>query len=260
VPYAVLALGRIGRGECSLITEAEHALVFSSGEPESLEARWFETFAAHLADCLRAAGAAPPPDAARADDPTWRHSLEGWRAQIQAWADAPHAAAAPFFDFRLAYGDEDLAEDLRALALELGAGAPALARALALQPAAVRPAPADDSRVDVAVAGLVPIEALGRALAVATRARALSTGERLAEASRLSGLTRPTADDLTEIHERLFALLLAGQQRDLAAGRAASFAVDVAGLDPAERAALGAASERTANLRDVVRMALALVA
>ena len=262
VPYAVLALGRSGRGECSLAPDIEHALVFSSGEPDSLEARWFEVFAAHLADCLRLAGAPPAAGAARADDPAWRRSLEGWRAEIQAWAAEPHAAAAPaaaFFDFRLAYGDEDLVEDLRALALELGAGAPALVRALAPQPAAIPPAPAADSRVNVA-AGLAPIEALGRTLAVATRLRALATGERLAEACRLSGLSRATADDLTEIHERLFGLLLTEQQRDLAAGRPASFAVDIARLDPADRAALGVATERTANLRDVVRMALALVA
>jgi DNA polymerase-3 subunit epsilon/CBS domain-containing protein len=130
VPYAVLALGRVGRGECSLVPEAEHALVFDSGAPDSLEARWFAAFATHLADCLRAAGAAPRAGAGRADDPAWRHSLEGWRSEIEGWAAQPQrvALAAPFFDFRLAYGDEDLAEDLRVLALDVGAAAPALVR------------------------------------------------------------------------------------------------------------------------------------
>jgi DNA polymerase-3 subunit epsilon/CBS domain-containing protein len=260
VPYALLALDGVGRGEALIGLEIPHALVFASGEPGGFEARWFTAFSAHLVDVLRAAGVTDGAKAAAADA-IWRRSLNGWRAEIERWAADPQpsvASAAPFLDFRLAYGDDDLAEDLRTLVLERAASAPAFIRALAPRVVAAS-LPDNGDRVDLAVAGLYPIDATARALAIATRVRALPTAERLAEVCPRSGLSRATADELTEQHERLLGVLLAQQQRDLAAGLPISACVDLGALDADARGEVEAALRHISRLGDIVRLALALV-
>jgi CBS domain-containing protein len=257
VPYAVLALGRVGRGECLVDTELEHAIVFASGDAGGFEAQWFTTFGDHLCEVLRAADAAVQPGRANAADPTWRRSLEDWRLEVARWALEPDSSttnAARFFDFRLAYGDADLADDLRRLALETAAASPRLARALAPQ----RSLPMAEKAVDLAAAGLVPIEAAARALAVAAQLSVVSTAERLSEACSHTGLSRQTADELTELHETLLGVLLAQQSRD-GGSNGGSRQIELDELETTLRAEVQAALARAAHVDGVVRMALALV-
>jgi len=260
VPYALLAVGRDGRGEGLLASQHEHALVYESGAADGYEDRWFAAFAAHLADVLRAAGQLPSPDAAAATQATWRHSLESWRTTIAGWTanlDGNVDIAARLFDFAFVFGDESLASDLRDLAVELAAGAPALLRALT--PPRVAPAPHEAARFDLAAAGLRPIEAAARALALAARIPARATAERLVEAATRTGMSSATADDLIETHERLLRLALSQQLADLSAGAPASFNIDPASLNDAGRADLDAALAHVARVGDIVRYALALL-
>jgi len=276
VSYALLALGRVGRGESLLGAELEHALVFASGTPDGPEAAWFAALAAHVADVLRDAGVSVADGGVASAEPAWCRSLEGWGAAVTGWARRPETlpdGAVRFLDFRLAYGDQDLADDLRRLILDAAGGPTGLARALTparradgVAPASVpgggaerRPAANGGTMDDPVLSGLARVEDAARALAVAARIPALSTAERLAEACSRTGLPRRTADELTEVHERLLAALLAQQGRDLAAGRPPSNRVDRTELDDAAGAALDAAIAHTERVGDVVRMALALV-
>ena len=133
VPYALLALDRLGRGECLLAPEHAHAIVFASGDTDGAEAAWFAAFAGQLADVLDEAGALGEASAPHAVEPAWRRSLEDWRSQLSAWAcasPADPAAAAALLDFTFVYGDGELADELRDTAVAIaGAGAP-LVRAL----------------------------------------------------------------------------------------------------------------------------------
>lgn len=259
VAYALLAVDRIGRAEALLDSEPEHALVFASGEPAGPEAAWFGDYAAHLADVLTAAGCRWPAGAVVATDARWSRSLDGWLAEVGRWSAGPEPApAARFLDFRLAYGDQDLSEDLRSLALEAAGPPSGLARALAPSHRVASTAPAE-AAVDLAVAGLAPIEAAARALAVAGAIPALSTAERLAEACSRTGLSRHTADEFTELHEKLHAILLRQQARDHEAGRPTVTAVTVGELPAPQRAEVEEALARAARVGDVVRVALALV-
>jgi CBS domain-containing protein len=258
VPYALLALGRSGRGECLLVPETDHAIVFESGEPDGVEDRWFAAFAAHMDAVLGEAGMMPR-GGASATCPPWRRSLEAWRAEVARWAAAPETAGAAlvhFFDFAFVYGDADLAADLRELSLDLGARSRALVRAL--MPGA--PAPrAAGQRVDLEAAGLAAIEAAGRSLAVATRAGARATAERLAEAVTRTGMAQATADALIETHQMLVRAVIEQQHADVADGLAPSFAVDLSRLADAARARLSTALEHTSGVRALVRTALATV-
>jgi DNA polymerase-3 subunit epsilon/CBS domain-containing protein len=258
VPYALLALDRLGRGECLLAPEHAHAIVFASGETGG-ERRWFAALAARLRDVLREAGALGDPNAPCAADPDWCRSLAQWRAQLSAWASQPPAdvtGVAALLDFTFAYGDGDLADDFRDLAVAVaGAGAP-LARAL-IPPAAAPPARWGE-RVDLGAA-LAAFEAAGRALAVASHSATRATARRLAEAAALTGMSRATVADLTAAHARLLGLALAQQELDLAAGTPPTLYIEPGRLDDAGRAELAALLARAAGLRDVVRSALALV-
>jgi signal-transduction protein with cAMP-binding, CBS, and nucleotidyltransferase domain len=179
-------------------------------------------------------------------------------ARWAAGSEPLSKAAARFLDFRLAYGDRDLADDLRRVVFDAAGGPRGLAHAL-VPGRRVDGGGTSTAGVDPVLAGMARIEDAARALAVAARIAALSTAERLAEACSRTGLPRRTADELTELHERLLAALLAQQGRDLAAGRPPSYRVDHAELDGAARAELDAAVGHTAGVGDVVRMALALV-
>ena len=258
VPYALLALGRLGRGECLLAAEHAHAIVFASGASDGAEARWFAAFAAVLGDVLREAGAVGDPGAPCAADPTWCRSLADWRAQLSAWAGEPPAdvaGVAALLDFTFAFGDGDLADDFRDLAVAIAGGGAPLVRALTPD---ATPPPRGGERIDIGSA-LAAFEAAGRVLAVASHSATRATARRLVEAAALTGMSRATVADLTSAHERLLALALAQQEADLVAGLPPSLRLDPARLDDAGRDELAALLDRAAGLRDVIRAALALV-
>jgi CBS domain-containing protein len=261
VPYALLALGRNGRGESLLVPRLEHALAFESGTADSFEARWFAAFAEHLDDVLRAAGLATNDGAAAAVQPAWRRSLVDWRGALGEWAGAPESAAGiadRLFDFTFVYGDEGLAGELRDAAQETAAGAPRLIRALApRRHTAASPSPG--VRFDLGATVLEPIESAARALALAGRIPARATVERLSQATTRTGLPAATADDLIETHESALRVVLAQQLADLAAGRTPTYHVDAARLTADDAAGLTDALERLAGVGDIVRYALALV-
>jgi len=260
VPYALLALGRNGRGESLLVPRLEHALAFESGAADGFEARWFAAYAAHLDDVLRAAGLATA-DGAAAVLALWRRSLADWRTELGCWAAQPEEradAAAALCDFTYVYGDDALAGELRDAAAEVGAGAPGLIRRLAPRR---RPVPllTAGTPFDLGAAALEPIEAAARALAVAGRITARGTAERLSLATTRTGLSKATADDLIETHEKALRVVLGQQLADLAAGRTPSYEVDPARLAPAVVPGLVEAVARLAGVGDIVRYALALV-
>lgn len=249
VPYALLALDRLGRGECLLAPEHAHALVYASGAPDGDEARWFAAFGARLAEVLRDAGALGAGDAPRADRPGWCRSLAAWHATLQAWCGAPPPEAAAFLDFAFAHGDGELADELRDRAVSIAGGGAPLIRSLL-------PSPAADGDLGGALAAY---EAAARAVAVASHSATRSTPQRLAEAGSLIGLSRATIDDLSGAHRLLLDLALAQQEADVDAGRAPSLHVDAAALAAHTRADLERVVRQTHGLRDVVRAALALV-
>lgn len=260
VPYALLALGRTGRGESLLVPTLEHAVVFESEAPDGYAGRWFAAFAEHLAEVLRAAGLATS-DAAAATDPAWRRSAADWRTAISGWMATPEqwrAAVEHLVDATPVWGELALGAELQQVASEAAAAAPATLRVLA--PPRRPPATAlGADPVDLGTALLEPIEAAARTLALAGRIPARATAERLSAARARTGLSAATADDLAETHAIGLRLVLAQQLADLAAGRTPSYRVDPQRLAADDAARLHAALARLAGVGDIVRFALALV-
>jgi DNA polymerase-3 subunit epsilon/CBS domain-containing protein len=234
--FALLILGSAGRGESLLALDQDHALIFASGDPGSLEDRWFQSFGERLAETLDKIGVPLCPGGVMASNAAFRGSLATWRQRIGRWI----GQAAPedmlsvdiFFDFRPVLGDGRLAAELWHDAWRAARAAPAFLRQLA--EAGRPPEPpiglfgalkTTDGRIDLKGFGLRPVVQSARLLALRHGVAVRSTAERL-DGVRALGIGGE--QDFTsglDAHERFLSLVLRAQLADRAAGRRATNAV-----------------------------------
>jgi CBS domain-containing protein len=111
-----LALGSEGRGEQTIATDQDNAIVFESAD-STAQARLLD-FARAINATLDACGFPLCKGGIMAGNPQNCLSLEQWRARFATWLRAPTPQAlldaSIFFDFRALAGDSGLATDLRA--------------------------------------------------------------------------------------------------------------------------------------------------
>lgn len=113
---AYLALGSEGRGEQTLRTDQDSAIVFTDDfAPDKLCG--VELFAARLVDALEEIGVPRCPGNIMASNPEWRHSLTEWKQLINQWITVPtpeHMLNFGIFqDVRPLHGDLSLGTELR---------------------------------------------------------------------------------------------------------------------------------------------------
>lgn len=113
---AYLALGSEGRGEQTLRTDQDSAIVyFDDLSPEKL--REVERFATRLVDALEEIGVPRCPGKIMASNPQWRHSLTEWKRLLDQWITEPtpeHMLNFGMFqDLRPLHGNETLGARLR---------------------------------------------------------------------------------------------------------------------------------------------------
>ncbi|CAG0973306.1 hypothetical protein GEOBC_01397 [Geobacteraceae bacterium] len=111
-----LALGSEGRGEQTLCTDQDSAIVYIDDlPPEKL--RDVERFATRLVDALEEIGVPRCPGNMMASTPQWRHSLTEWKEIIDQWVTVPTPEHMLYFgmflDIRSLHGDETLGTQLR---------------------------------------------------------------------------------------------------------------------------------------------------
>lgn len=111
-----LALGSEGRGEQTLRTDQDSAIVYSDDlPPEKLGE--VERFATRLVDALEEIGVPRCPGNIMASTPQWRHSLSQWKELLDQWISVPtpeHMLSFCMFqDLRSLHGDEALCVQLR---------------------------------------------------------------------------------------------------------------------------------------------------
>jgi PAS domain S-box-containing protein len=119
VAFAFLALGSEGRGEQTLVTDQDNALVFADGTEGGVDAHkaWFLELGTRVCDGLNAVGYAWCRGELMAKNPQWTQPLSVWKRTFSNWV----ATVGPqelmdinkFFDFRCVYGELDLANELR---------------------------------------------------------------------------------------------------------------------------------------------------
>ncbi|MBM4370044.1 MAG: cache domain-containing protein [Deltaproteobacteria bacterium] len=119
VPFAFLALGSEGRGEQTLVTDQDNAIVYADGGAADAAAHkaWFLELGTRVCDGLNAAGYAWCRGGLMAKNPQWTQPLSVWKRTFVDWV----ATVGPqelieinkFFDFRGVQGDPDLVAELR---------------------------------------------------------------------------------------------------------------------------------------------------
>ncbi len=263
--WAFLVLGSAGRGESLLATDQDNALVHSGSESQDA---WYAELGARAADIMNTGGLVYCAGGVMAKNKGCRHSLEGWRAEIDRWVAEREPidllSADIFYDFRDVQGDAALAAELRAYAMA-AARSPAflmrLAQMLEVQSPALSPIfgffRGRGGRVDLKRGGLRSLVAAARVLALKIGAPALSTDQRLVAATE-AGLLQ--ADDLAlfrDAHGRLQRLILEQQLLDIEAGRAPGTTIEIRRLPRIERERLKAALTAIGRIDLVVRDALA---
>jgi CBS domain-containing protein len=119
-PWCWLALGSEGRGEQTLATDQDNALIFSDAEGTSVETtrRKLLSFAREVNDALAQLGFPLCTGGIMASNPAWCLTADEWRHQFTSWLTEPTPAALLnaniFFDFRPLAGEVRLADELRA--------------------------------------------------------------------------------------------------------------------------------------------------
>jgi len=112
---AYLVLGSEGRGEQTLRTDQDSAIVYADDlSPAQLAD--IERFSARLVDALAAIGVPRCPGDTMVSNPQWRRSLSEWKALLEQWVTVPKSEHlvnfGMFQDFRTVWGDPRMAAEL----------------------------------------------------------------------------------------------------------------------------------------------------
>jgi CBS domain-containing protein len=112
-----LALGSEGRGEQTLRTDQDSAIVFADDFPPEKFPE-LERFCSRLVNSLAEIGVPPCPGNTMASNPQWRHSLSEWKQILDQWISVPtpeHMVNFGMFqDLRALHGDTSLEKQLHA--------------------------------------------------------------------------------------------------------------------------------------------------
>ncbi|MBB5690494.1 CBS domain-containing protein [Roseomonas alkaliterrae] len=255
VPFTLLVMGSVGRGESLLRPDQDNGLILAD-YPDDRHAEvdaWFRAFAEAFNAGLDAAGFPLCPGGIMARNPLWRKTLPQWRHQFEYWAGRRAGAALLFsdiaFDFRAAAGDPAPAEALRAHLGRVLAASPALLAAMAAQNASLTVGltlwggftddePGPGTRTDLKLHGLMPLVAATRLLALRDGIAPTGTAARIAALAARGSVHAREAADLAEAFALLLDVLLRQQLADHAAGRAPGNLVDTAAMEKPRRSAL----------------------
>jgi len=135
--FAFMVLGSEGRKEQTLKTDQDNAIIFEDLPAKTGKAamKYFLSFAEKVCGWLDEAGYSYCKGGVMAKNPQWCQPLQTWKRYFSEWIHtaAPEALlqASIFFDFRGAYGDGGLIEELRSHLFDSLVGWPGFFRHLA---------------------------------------------------------------------------------------------------------------------------------
>jgi CBS domain-containing protein len=212
-PYALMALGSLARGEQTLVTDQDHALVLADGaggEP------WFAEFGQRVTDLLAAVGYPRCPGGVMIANPDWRDEASAWRRRWGALFAEPspeHVLASNIvLDARCVDGDGELAGPFLAAAdrarasgnfvLFLANSARRLDPPLGLlrRWKLQRRGP-HAGAFDIKRGAIVPIVQIARVHGLVAGSRATATGQRLSDAAGAGRISAASADVLANGYE-----------------------------------------------------------
>jgi CBS domain-containing protein len=119
VPFAFLALGSHGRQSQTLFSDQDNAIVYSLSGDEDKEAAqsYFSELATIVCDSLELAGLQKCTGNKMASNPQWCKPLSVWKSYFTEWIrnSQPQQVVefSILFDFRIVFGDAEIASELR---------------------------------------------------------------------------------------------------------------------------------------------------
>jgi CBS domain-containing protein len=231
LPFAVLIMGSGGRKEMLLDPDQDNGLIIaddSEAEAPAVQA-WFQEFGERLNTQLAEVGYRLCIGDIMVRNPQYRHTLTGWKQQIDTMVDRPTEAAARrsniFFDFDTLYGDDSLTADLWRHILNRVQDNRRLLMRMAEDDARGRPAlglfnqlvatsrDATGAHIDLKRNGLRLIADATRTLALNKGIGVQNTTDRLAALVRAGVFTESFSASVVDAYDALLDLLLSHQIR-----------------------------------------------
>ena len=255
VPFTLLVMGSLGRGESLLTPDQDNGLMladYPDADHDAVDA-WFRRFTEDFNGRLDRAGFPLCPGGIMARNPLWRKTARQWRDQMGVWANRRAGAALLFgdivFDFRPAQGNAAEAAALRQHLAALLASRPAWLAAMAAQNSSLQVGltlfggfaddePGPGSRTDLKLHGLMPLVAATRLLALRDGVTETGTSQRIAALAARGSIAAREAGALQDAFALLLDVLMRQQLADHAAGRRPGNLVDTAAMPKEARQAL----------------------
>ena len=269
VPYAFMCMGSMARGEQTLVTDQDNALVLDDSYSPDEHDSYFYALAKLVSDGLHECGYARCKGEIMATNPRWRQPLHVWQRYFTRWIDAPNPErllhSNIFFDLDNVYGEERFVESLQEIVSNKAAESPAFLAAMARN-ALNRTPPLgffrdfvmekdgrQNNSINVKRRGTAPLTDLIRIHALACGSQAQNSFERLSDIAETQLLGPGVADRLSYALEVLSLTRLRHQAIDINEEREPDNNIEPENVPPKERAEIKAAFRALSDAQKFLR-------
>jgi CBS domain-containing protein len=231
--FAFVALGSEGRGEQTLKTDQDNAMIYAD-DLSAADVELLATFSEALIDALIEIGVPECPGGIMAKNPYWRRSLTAWLAEIDRWISLPDSESilhfCMFSDLRTLVGDPGLEQAIKAYIAERARQETLFLTRLAVQVGKFSPpiglfggfkvdkGGEHRGEIDLKTAGLFAIIEGIRVLGLSVGLVGGGTPEKMAQLREKGVLSREQHEDLQASFNLLCQFRLQGQLEALANG------------------------------------------
>jgi CBS domain-containing protein len=238
---AYLALGSEGRGEQTLRTDQDSAMIYAD-DISPAERDSCARFAERLVDALEFVGIPRCPGNTMASNPQWQHSLSEWQQLLEQWITVPKGEHmvnfGMFQDFRTIHGDPSLEHALHefiyATCQNNKLFFPYVAKNIIRFPAPlgmfgrikVERRGTNRGKVDLKKAGIFAITEGVSLLALENNVDHGTTWDKLEKLGQMGVLSTRDSEKISDAFSRLVHFRLMRQLSDLAAGKPPGNAID----------------------------------
>ena len=251
VPFAWVATGSQGRGELTLNSDQDNAIVLDDAYVPQRHGEHFAALARFVNEGLHECGYTRCPGNVMAANPAWRQPVAAWIGNFRDWLQRTDhktvTLAVNFFDMRTVWGEDGLRQRLMATIVPECVGAKVFlaylaAHALGNQPPlgffrhfVVERSGAHEGMLDLKKRGLLPIVDLARYYALAAGIDTVPTQQRLRDAAARNSLTTESAEALLAAFEFIWGLRARQQATQLRTARPLDNFIAPDALTPLER-------------------------
>ncbi len=233
VPYVWAACGSQGRREQTGVSDQDNCLIIDDAMTPADDA-YFEALAKYVSDGLDDVGFVYCPGDMMATNPRWRQPHRVWRGYFRDWIAEPdeeaQMLASVMFDLRPIAGKVELFRDLQAETLKRAKANSIFVRHMIGNSLKHTPplgfwgglslirSGEHKNRLDLKLAGVVPIVDLGRVYALKAGITALNTRDRIKAAGEAGVISAVGARDLLDAYDLIAETRLRHQAAQIAEG------------------------------------------